>query len=77
MRRKTISMCGVVLMMCGAGARADVVKNISTGWDNTGGAVIDAGQPDPDYMILTNGCCRHRAARGVSHPALVREFSDL
>lgn len=48
---RTRSFISLAILLCATVARADVVKNISTGWDNGAGAVIDASQPDPDYTI--------------------------
>lgn len=41
-------------LLCVPTARGDVVKNISTGWDNATGMVIAAG-PDSEYVITPPG----------------------
>ena len=48
---RVTTICAMVILLCVTCGRAEVVKNISTGWDNSAGAVIDASQPDPDYTI--------------------------
>jgi hypothetical protein len=49
--RSTTIVCVLATLLYIPTARGDVVKNISTGWDNGTSMVIDAGQPDPEYVI--------------------------
>ena len=53
--RSTTVFCVLATLFCVPAARGDVVKNISTGWDNATGTVIEAGQPDTEYVILPPG----------------------
>ena len=53
--RSTTIFCFLATLLCVPAARGDVVKNISTGWDNDTSMVIAAGQPDLEYVILPPG----------------------
>ena len=53
--RSTTIVCFLSTLLCIPTARGDVVKNISTGWDNDTSMVIAAGQPDLEYVILPPG----------------------
>ena len=55
MRSIKATVCILATLWSIPAARGDVVKNISTGWDNDTGMVIDARQPDPDYVITPTG----------------------
>ena len=49
--RSTTIVCVLATLLYIPTARGDEVKNISTGWDNSTSMVIDAGQPDSEYVI--------------------------
>jgi hypothetical protein len=55
MRSTIVISSFVAALLSVAAARGELVKNISTGWDNVSGMVIDAGQPDSDYIIAPTG----------------------